>query len=155
MLLELTLYLLIGFACLLVGKATTPKELGHNILYVVFWPYFVLLKICGAYRKSETEQSKALTFHFIIKLNYTETKERTRSKNRWCSFGWYEYLQNLDGAWHHPDFWGQAAVLFTVVSVFLLIVLRMNGITQRSKPQRPALQPANRIIPPRKMSVGL
>ena len=53
MLLELTLYLLIGFACLLVGKATTPKELGHNFLYVVFWPYFVLLKYVELIEKAK------------------------------------------------------------------------------------------------------
>ena len=44
MLLELTLYLLIGSACLLFSNATTLKEVLKNLLFVVFWPYFVLLK---------------------------------------------------------------------------------------------------------------
>ncbi|SEN40283.1 hypothetical protein SAMN05192533_112135 [Mesobacillus persicus] len=58
MLLELTLYLLIGFACLLVGKATTSKEIGHNILYVIFWPYFVLLKYIEYIDKAKRNSRK-------------------------------------------------------------------------------------------------
>ncbi|MGM0902903.1 MAG: hypothetical protein ACQEXB_17620 [Bacillota bacterium] len=44
MLLELTLYLIIGFFCLLLTKSTSPKEILNNVLFVLFWPYFVLLK---------------------------------------------------------------------------------------------------------------
>ncbi|MCM3668120.1 hypothetical protein M3181_03780 [Mesobacillus maritimus] len=44
MLLELTLYLLIGFVVLLFKEATTLREVGRSSLFVVFWPYFLLLK---------------------------------------------------------------------------------------------------------------
>lgn len=41
---ELTLYLLIGFVGLLIFKALSPKEFAQDILFVVFWPYYFLLK---------------------------------------------------------------------------------------------------------------
>jgi hypothetical protein len=44
MLLELTLYLIIGFSCLVLTQASSSKEMLKNILFVFFWPYFILLK---------------------------------------------------------------------------------------------------------------
>ena len=47
------------------------------------------------------------------------------------------------------------AAAFALSAGFLLNVLRMNGTTQRSKPYVPALNPAAKMMKPKKMSVGL
>ncbi|MBY0097142.1 hypothetical protein [Mesobacillus maritimus] len=44
MLLELTLYLIIGFSCLVFTKPSSAKVMLKDILFVLFWPYFILLK---------------------------------------------------------------------------------------------------------------
>jgi hypothetical protein len=44
MLLELTLYLLIGFIGLFFSKANSRKEIKKGIIFVAFWPFFLLLK---------------------------------------------------------------------------------------------------------------
>ncbi|KKK38754.1 hypothetical protein WQ57_07140 [Mesobacillus campisalis] len=44
MLLELTLYLLIGFMGLFLSKANSRREIKNGIVFVAFWPYFFLLK---------------------------------------------------------------------------------------------------------------
>jgi hypothetical protein len=44
LLLELTLYLLIGFAGLMIKKADSVKAVGMDLLTVLLWPFVLLLK---------------------------------------------------------------------------------------------------------------
>ncbi|MBM4760917.1 hypothetical protein [Bacillus sp. B15-48] len=44
MLLELTLYLLIGFLGLLAFKAQSPRVFISDLRFVLCWPYYFLLK---------------------------------------------------------------------------------------------------------------
>lgn len=44
MLIEIALYLLIGFTGLLFFNSTSSKDFLQNLLMVLFWPYYFLLK---------------------------------------------------------------------------------------------------------------
>jgi hypothetical protein len=44
LLLELTLYLLIGFTGLMIKKADSLKAVGMDLLIVLLWPFVLLLK---------------------------------------------------------------------------------------------------------------
>lgn len=44
MLIEIALYLLIGFTGLLFFKSISSKDFLQNLLIVLFWPYYFLLR---------------------------------------------------------------------------------------------------------------
>lgn len=44
MIIEIALYLLIGFTGLLCIKASSINEVLKEVVMVIFWPYFILLK---------------------------------------------------------------------------------------------------------------